>query len=249
MSRKPFFWAHKKWTPEEEEMLKTHYSIKTQEELSQIFIKHDQHSIRGKARRMGLKKSADTLSFIKRRAGAKRKPDLKEIGCTICEKTMMRPPSQINMHNFCSPEHHREWQRGGGKRISVCFYCGIEFKRKPSRTKKSKKHFCGRACLNRYRGEFNTGENNPSWDGGCVGYYGSNWRPQRIKALERDGYICRKCNKFEVEKTPSVHHIKPFKEFGIERYKDANSLENLISLCNKCHQHVEHRHMRFDGAR
>jgi predicted HNH restriction endonuclease len=36
-----------------------------------------------------------------------------------------------------------------------------------------------------------------------------------------------------------VHHIIPFRKFGIERYQEANSLSNLICYCNLCHLIVE----------
>jgi predicted HNH restriction endonuclease len=32
-----------------------------------------------------------------------------------------------------------------------------------------------------------------------------------------------------------VHHIIPFRKFGIDRYREANKISNLISLCNSCH--------------
>jgi predicted HNH restriction endonuclease len=32
-----------------------------------------------------------------------------------------------------------------------------------------------------------------------------------------------------------VHHIIPFRHFGIEGYLAANALENLVSLCRACH--------------
>jgi len=37
-----------------------------------------------------------------------------------------------------------------------------------------------------------------------------------------------------------VHHIVPFREFGLENYKKANRLENLISLCHSCHLKSEY---------
>lgn len=66
-------------------------------------------------------------------------------------------------------------------------------------------------------------------------YGGSNWKSQRRKARERDGHRCVDCpvaeqvHGYELD----VHHIVSY-----HRYKDkmrANSLENLVTLCRRCH--------------
>lgn len=87
-------------------------------------------------------------------------------------------------------------------------------------------------------GEYIAGEKNPRWNGGKNGYRGPNWHIQRAKALERDGYRCQKCGKSESEVRPAkleVHHIIPFDKYGVERYEEANKLENLVTLCTSCH--------------
>ncbi|MGQ0602905.1 MAG: Zn-binding domain-containing protein, partial [Anaerolineales bacterium] len=90
--------------------------------------------------------------------------------------------------------------------------------------------------------------------------YGPNWEQQRNAARARDGFKCRQCGKPE---SPSpvasisatgegrgggrqhdVHHNVPFRTFGYlpgvnEHYRQANALENLITLCPTCHQRVE----------
>ena len=83
------------------------------------------------------------------------------------------------------------------------------------------------------------GDKNPSWRGGHHKYYGPNWDFQRRKALERDHYACKKCGKTRKEDIIQVHHIMPFGEYGLENYREANKLINLISLCNGCHSIVE----------
>lgn len=55
---------------------------------------------------------------------------------------------------------------------------------------------------------------------------GIDWPTQRLKALERDGYQCQKC---EERNDLLVHHIKPY------AISQDNSLENLITLCRPCH--------------
>lgn len=75
------------------------------------------------------------------------------------------------------------------------------------------------------------GKNNWKWNGGWNPYYGPNWWSQRKKALKRDAYRCYLCgsNKEQL----NVHHQIPFSK--CDNYKEANSLDNLITLCQKCH--------------
>jgi len=74
-----------------------------------------------------------------------------------------------------------------------------------------------------------SGENNALWLGGHTQYRGKNWNIQKAQALERDNYLCQKCQ----EPSVVVHHIKPYHLFT--NYKEANQLDNLISLCKRCH--------------
>ena len=90
--------------------------------------------------------------------------------------------------------------------------------------------------------------------------YGPNWEQQRNAARARDGYQCRQCGKPELPapggggsrfanggeggRQHDVHHHLPFRTFGYlpgvnENYKQANALDNLITLCAACHQRAE----------
>jgi DNA-binding CsgD family transcriptional regulator len=72
-------------------------------------------------------------------------------------------------------------------------------------------------------------------------YYGPSWRGQRKKALERAGYKCehtgitQKEHREKYGKGLDVHHIVPFREFGIENHEEANRLDNLRVL--SCTEH------------
>lgn len=90
------------------------------------------------------------------------------------------------------------------------------------------------------------GPDNPSWKGGRWAYsghhYGPGWKKQRQRAKRRDQYTCQKCGKRLHRKSPKlhVHHIIPFNEFDYRpkennNYIEANRLDNLICLCEKCH--------------
>jgi DEAD/DEAH box helicase domain-containing protein len=75
--------------------------------------------------------------------------------------------------------------------------------------------------------------------------YGPNWAAQRDAARQRDGYRCRACGAPERrDRQHDVHHQRPFREFGYapgenENYLQANALENLLTLCPRCHQRAE----------
>ncbi len=76
--------------------------------------------------------------------------------------------------------------------------------------------------------------------------YGPNWPQQRDAARARDGYRCQRCGVSEAEagRQHDVHHLRAFREFGYvrganEHYREANRLENLVTLCRNCHRAVE----------
>lgn len=52
------------------------------------------------------------------------------------------------------------------------------------------------------------------------------------KAKERDGFNCRNCGKRDWRL--SVHHVKPLNHGGDD------SLDNLVTLCGKCHDQVHY---------
>lgn len=87
-----------------------------------------------------------------------------------------------------------------------------------------------------------TGEDHPHWRNGGEDNYGKNWRRQRRKALERDGWECRVTGKAveDIGMNLHVHHIKPRRKWDIEMdYQEMNSLDNLITLCASIHHQVE----------
>ena len=72
------------------------------------------------------------------------------------------------------------------------------------------------------------------------GYKPYKWQYQKSNRLDgnirkavilRDGYKCKECGKTNA--VLEVHHIKP------RRLNGSNTLDNLITLCSKCHQKTE----------
>jgi len=80
------------------------------------------------------------------------------------------------------------------------------------------------------------GERHPQWQGGTADYYGESWGRQRRKARKRDDNECVICGD---DGLVDVHHIRPFREFGVEKHEAANRLSNLICLCRQHHNNWE----------
>jgi len=88
-----------------------------------------------------------------------------------------------------------------------------------------------------------SGELHHRWKGGYDPYYGANWHETRRDALARDDYQCQECGltNSEHEETHGssldIHHKRPLRTF--DEPEDANTLDNLISLCRGCHNKRE----------
>ena len=68
--------------------------------------------------------------------------------------------------------------------------------------------------------------------------YGENWETIRQQVLVRDAFRCSLCGKAGSSALKlHVHHKKPFRTFADPTA--ANNLNNLITLCETCHQRVE----------
>jgi len=70
-------------------------------------------------------------------------------------------------------------------------------------------------------------EKNPSWKGGVVLFE----KELRERIRERDNCTCQICGKIKTKRKLNVHHID---------YNKKNSRENnLITLCDKCHNNTQ----------
>jgi 5-methylcytosine-specific restriction endonuclease McrA len=168
-----------------------------------------------------------------------------DVDCSRCGDSHTRWRSQLDGGPYyCSegcriaelnenqdPEYNRE--------IVSCSYCGKNIERRVSRIERSEHLYCDRECANNGHSERVSGKGNPRWVGGYDSYYGENWNKQRDKTRERDNHTCQRCGITEKElgRQLSVHHKIPFRKF--DSHKEANKLDNLISLCGSCHGIVE----------
>lgn len=123
-----------------------------------------------------------------------------------------------------------------------CEYCGGPITRKKSRMQ-SERVFCDRDCLKEYIDENGVlKEIDYSEVGDYRAWRGRNWKEQREKALVRDGGACQNPNcENEVGDVWGgnkilVHHITDYHDF--DNYKQANELDNLITVCTSCHNKI-----------
>lgn len=186
--------------------------------------------------------------------------------CPICGKKFSRRKSQeteycsikcagiakrkINTCNKCGEVLNNHWSKYCSKcwkeirhnlyynRIKVnCAYCNKELFVIPSRVLNNEKFYCNYECMAKdYVIRF-SGENSPTWKGGKK-HYAGHWLRQRNLARKRDNYTCQLCGVTEKEwhKEMDVHHIKNYRKF--ENKEEANNLNNLVCLCNRCHSFI-----------
>lgn len=175
------------------------------------------------------------------------------VECSYCGETLKRKPNVARDQDrfFCdydckgsfmsdqTGETARSWD--GGKVTIQCESCGKNRRVKPAEVDESR--FCTQSCMIEWRSEHFSGENHPRWKGGYKRYYGPNWQKQRKRALKRDGYKCQICLLHREDHNQKygsdlvVHHKTRFGDF--ESYENANTLDNLIALCKRCHGLVE----------
>lgn len=69
-------------------------------------------------------------------------------------------------------------------------------------------------------------------------YKTKRWQSKREKILKRDEYLCQECKRYgKTTPATTVHHIYPLEqrpELGLVS-------DNLISLCNQCHDKMHNR--------
>jgi 5-methylcytosine-specific restriction endonuclease McrA len=145
------------------------------------------------------------------------------IECETCGDAFTVPQNDAESgRSYCSrrcylKDSEREW-RG-------CEWCGDEYRGYDD------ERFCSLSCYGQWYSENLSGEDHPNWKGGAERYYGPSWQSQRQKALDRDGGECQVCGSGDVH----VHHIRPFRKFGVKNHAEANQLNNLICLCPRHH--------------
>lgn len=66
-------------------------------------------------------------------------------------------------------------------------------------------------------------------------YHSKEWKKLRVRALERDNYLCRLCLKRgKITPAKTVHHITPLRVDNAQKLE----LNNLITVCESCHNEL-----------
>lgn len=156
------------------------------------------------------------------------------LDCPICGKQFEVKPYRLNSGKKLTCSYSCGLALlGWGSKILNCDYCGQEFRRKNAEIKKQ--NFCSRECMGNWQSENIHGENSPSWKGGYLPYYGKDWNRMNKETRKRDNHTCQGCGvtQNQLDYTLEIHHKKPVRLF--ENPNDANSSDNLITLCRPCH--------------
>jgi hypothetical protein len=117
----------------------------------------------------------------------------------------------------------------------ICKQCNNEFNIYPARVlKQGKGKYCSKICYTesmklgsakKPRREITKDYHNRRRFGG-----------NKYKAFERDGYKCKHCG---TDANLEIHHIDGTGYKSVIDYKKSNNnLENLLTLCHKCHLKV-----------
>lgn len=155
------------------------------------------------------------------------------LDCRYCREEFIAPKGKKRM--FCTQSCYFKWVDDNSIKIEkTCPECNKRFTVQGATKMKT---YCSTRCWGIRRKQLLSGSGNPRWTGGTVRYRGEDWKEARERALERDGWACRRCG--EQEKRISVHHIVPW------RVRQDNSLKNLISLCDTCHPREENHYRQF----
>lgn len=179
----------------------------------------------------------------------KSNPDKKSIfTCKWCKKEFQE--WTYRQPTFCSNQCRSEYAAIQPKIKSRkpesyitknCTICGKPYTVHKIFVEKRISNYCSKDCRAEFFSKSRKGKNNPNYvHGNSQSDYGDNWLRQSRKAKNRDNHTCQICG-YESggNKYLDVHHIVPFVRFGIEKYKEANHLTNLITLCRSCHAKVE----------
>lgn len=122
--------------------------------------------------------------------------------------------------------NQRTYYQEGRRHIHLCrcIQCGKDFKHVRKNTR-----FCSLECYYKYQKEKS-----------------NSFETNRIKALKRDNYTCQICGLKNKKKSLHVHHKEKarYKKGHSPSSESDNSVENLITVCPKCHHQFHKREIK-----
>lgn len=146
--------------------------------------------------------------------------------CPRCGKK----PESVNNHRLCEKcrdNYCKKGKRGEDAKDKTitkqCLQCGGDYH--PDRSAKNRiSNFCSHSCRGTY---WQTGTKNSMYiDGTALRKYPKEFNTIRPLVLARDENVCQLCGN-DTLKTYEAHHI--------DYNKHNNTMDNLITLCRKCH--------------
>jgi len=175
------------------------------------------------------------------------------VHCEWCGCSEEVIPAVSETYTYCSRDCRAEAESvkfagegnpnwSGGPEVLQRVICGDGFEVKPSHA--DDRETCSLECFGVRHSERISSEDNPRWKGGWEPYYGPVWERQKHRARHRDQHRCQRCGvtRADLDREPDVHHIIPFRVFGVDDHEKANRLSNLITLCPPCHKTVENEY-------
>lgn len=150
--------------------------------------------------------------------------------CTVCGDDVLCLDTDNPLCSFACKKTYNTVTNDGRELFKHCEECDTAFGTWPSHDFM----FCSRSCYRDY-------DDKRGLRVGGISEMGTNWPPQREKALDRDSHECQMCGADENDALLDVHHLTPrqhYLENGLD-VNEANELSNLITLCRKHHIGVE----------
>jgi len=166
--------------------------------------------------------------------------DKKGLYCSNCQENAVKKENLASAYQSKNIKGEDNPRWSGGTDYYNCVNCGKSVERHINDAEERYKNtFCSTDCLSEWR----RGENHHQYIEESTTEYSENWFENRRKARSRDNNTCQKCAKSggeykdETGRELDVHHIIPARKFDDE--KEADRLDNLITLCRSCHLKLE----------
>ena len=161
------------------------------------------------------------------------------VQCEYCGKDIIKPPSRVNEHNFCSQECLANSRKTG--ETVKCYVCGKEFYKIKSQIDRSEKHFCSEKCKCEHqttlRGELSPQYNPNLTDEERIANRDYiEYTEWRNKVFERDNYTCQVVTVAECSITNTCNLIrnsdtcKAFATFERTHFNACNTIGNCYTF-------------------
>jgi len=198
-----------------------------------------------------------TISKWRRKLNIPKRDKQVSLECPVCGSDFERPRSKVDRAkhaNVCSRECIYEGRSqgiigrdvDGGYDVSEtvetreCNHCGGSFKT----TLSEDYNHCSRECFLSRHSERMAGDGNPAYNDGSSyesrGNHGPHWDKERLRCYEQDDFTCQRCGDKCISRSEynGENGAKIIQAHHVDK-GGGNGLENLVTLCARCHAEVE----------